>query len=54
MEQVEKCFICGKSDPAGNFGLWVVNTERRTVHVGCWIAIYENAKGDELSACRTP
>jgi hypothetical protein len=46
MEQVEKCFICGKPDSPSNFGLWLVNTERRTVHVACWIATYESARGD--------
>ena len=54
MEQVEKCFICGKPDSPGNFGLWLVNTEPRVVHVGCWIAIYDNPKEDEFSAGRTP
>ena len=47
MEQVEKCFICGKPDSPGNFGVWLVNAEQRTVHVACWVATYETAEGDE-------
>jgi hypothetical protein len=50
MEQVERCFLCGQSDSAGNLGLWVVNSEQRTVHLGCWIATHERARGDDDTA----
>ena len=50
MKQVETCFLCGQSDSAGNLGLWVVNSEQRTVHLGCWSATQERARGDDDTA----
>jgi len=48
MEQAETCVICGKPDSGGDLGLWLVDSERRTVHVACWIATHERATGDEI------
>jgi hypothetical protein len=50
MEQIETCFICGKSDSVRNLGLWFVNTERRTVHVECWVTAHEPRMGGEETA----
>ena len=50
MEQVDTCCICGKPDSVGNLSLWLVNSERRTVHVACWIEAHERATRDENTA----
>ena len=50
MEHVETCFLCGKQDTPRNLGLWLVNSERRTVHVACWIAARETSNGDTKTA----
>lgn len=50
MEQVETCFVCGKSEPMRDLGVWFVKSERRPVHVACWIAAHEAPTGDEETA----
>ena len=50
MEHVETCYLCGKPDTPRNLGLWLVNSERRTVHVACWITAREASNGDKKSA----
>ena len=47
---METCCICGNADSVRNLGLWFVNSERRTVHVTCWITAHETATGDQESA----
>ena len=53
MEQTETCFICRASDDASNLCVWFVNSQRRTVHIACWIATYQrlgSTTGEETAA----
>ena len=50
MEPVETCCICGESDSVRELGIWFVNSERRPVHVACWITAHETPPRDETTA----
>jgi hypothetical protein len=37
VESGETCAICGKADPDDRLVGWYVGTERRAVHLECWL-----------------
>jgi hypothetical protein len=41
---VETCFLCRTADHSRNLGLWLVNDEKRPVHLDCWLAAYARAR----------
>lgn len=47
MEHTETCVICGRLDVPSNLSVWFVKSERRTVHVDCWIAAASDKDRDD-------
>jgi hypothetical protein len=40
MESAEKCYFCGNSDRDARIVPWLVQTERRSIHMACFLAAY--------------
>lgn len=53
MDTTEMCSVCGTVGALGELAAWFVNSERRTVHTDCWIALrnaYERSEPEEAAA----
>lgn len=50
MATVEVCYFCGESD--GQIVPWFVQTERRSIHMACWLAALRS--GDSEVADSAP
>ncbi len=48
MDSVERCYFCGRLD--GRIVPWFVQTERRSIHMPCFLAAY----GKDADAESTP
>ena len=35
------CILCRAADHSRNLGLWLVNDEKKLVHLDCWLAAYD-------------
>jgi hypothetical protein len=42
MAREEVCYFCGESERKASIVPWFVQTERRTVHMNCFLAAYGN------------
>lgn len=40
METSQVCYFCGKSDREARIVPWFVQTERRSIHMPCFLAAY--------------
>ena len=40
MEPSQVCYFCGKSDRERRIVPWFVQTERRSIHMPCFLAAY--------------
>ena len=38
---LEICVLCRAADHSRNLVLWLVNDERKFVHLDCWLAAYD-------------
>jgi len=38
VDSLERCYFCGRLD--GRIVPWFVQTERRSIHMPCWLAAY--------------
>jgi hypothetical protein len=52
MEPSEVCYFCGKSDREGRIVPWFVQTERRSIHMPCFLVAYGRDADVESAAER--
>jgi hypothetical protein len=47
VERVETCAICGQPDAADRLIGWYVGTERRAVHIECWLRAHRERREEK-------